>query len=144
MGVLLRDTQAGKGNMATVGETYCQYNFLVGALNYEHVTDQDIRGHFDPPIIPPRVEFRMEAARMAAGKEVTDLLKVEKGTPPDMVEIRMVDVRYRHFPRIPSTLVVKRKSVDLYKGRFCTRGISFYYRPQVLSAAQPFGAPQSR
>ena len=39
-----------------------------------------------------------------------------------MIEIRLDDPRYAKLPRVPSTLVIKRKTVDLYKGRLCTRG----------------------
>ena len=41
-----------------------------------------------------------------------------------MVEIALNDPRFRHVPRIRSTLVVKRKNIGIYKGRLCARGDS--------------------
>lgn len=49
------------------------------------------------------------------------MLQVEKWSPPDMVEIRLDDERYRHLPRIPTTLVIKRKSIDFHNGWLCAR-----------------------
>lgn len=108
--------------MAIIDETYCRYSFPLGARDFDALTDQDILRNFDPPMIPPRVAFRREAARRAVGKEITDLPKVGKGSPPAMVGIRLDDGKYRHLPRIPITLAIKRKSLDSHNGRLCARG----------------------
>lgn len=121
-GITVCDTQTEKGHLAQVDETYCQYNFPAGMGEYDAVTDQEISGNFDTSRIPPRISFRLEAARRAVGEEITDLLKLDKGSPPATIEIRLDDPRYCHSPRIPSTLVIKRKSVGLYRDRLCTRG----------------------
>ena len=121
-GVLLCDTQVEKGKMADADATYFQYSFPAGTRNLDMVADSDILGNFDESRIPPRSAFRMDAARKAVGKEIADLSKVEKGTSPSMIEIRLGDAKHRHLPRIPSTMVVKRKSPGLYKGRLCTTG----------------------
>ena len=42
--------------------------------------------------------------------------------PPEMAHVSLGDPRYQHLPRTPTTLVSKRKSVDLYKGCLRTHG----------------------
>ena len=59
---------------------------------------------------------------MDTAKEITDLLKSEAGQPPALTQVALKDPKYRHLARFPSTLAVKRKSVDLYKCRLRTRG----------------------
>ena len=44
--------------------------------------------------------------------------------PPAMVVVSLNDSRFKNIPKIYSTLVVKRKSVGVYKGRLCARGDS--------------------
>ena len=39
-----------------------------------------------------------------------------------MVEVSLDDPRFTQVPRVHSTLVIKRKGVNLYKGRLCVRG----------------------
>ena len=84
--------------------------------------DDEILNRFDPSGIPPRIAFRSPQARTAMEKEITDLLTPHGRAPPAMVEIDLYDSRYRHLPRVFSTMIAKRKSIDLYKGRLCTRG----------------------
>ena len=103
-------------------DTYTQYNYPSTTSSQEALTDDDILNHFDPSRLPPRIAFRLPEARTAIEKEISDLLRSEKGAPPAMLEVSLSDPRYTHLPRVPSTLVVKRKSVALYKGRLCTRG----------------------
>ena len=98
------------------------YPALHQDLSKEMYTDQDVIDHFDPSRIPPRVAFQVPQARLAIEKEISDLLKSTPGHPPALIEIALDDPRYRHLARVPSTLVAKRKSIDLYKGRLCTRG----------------------
>ena len=98
------------------------YPALHQDLPKEMYTDQDVIDHFDPSRIPPRVAFQVPQARLAIGKEISDLLKATPGRPPALIEIALDGPRYRHLARAPSTLVVKRKSIDLYKGRLCTGG----------------------
>ena len=61
---------------------------------------------------------------MAVEKEINDLLASRGAEPPAMVEVALNDSRFRSVPRIRSTLVVKRKSIGIYKGRLCARGDS--------------------
>ena len=42
--------------------------------------------------------------------------------PPAMVVVSLSDSRFKSAPRIHSTLVAKRKSAGVYKGRMCARG----------------------
>ena len=39
-----------------------------------------------------------------------------------MIPVQLNDPRYCHLPKVFATLVVKRKSVDLYKARLCAMG----------------------
>ena len=84
--------------------------------------DDDIVGQFDPSRIPPRISFRLQKARDAIIKEIGDLLTPHGQGPPAMLEINMDDVEYKGIARAHSTLVVKRKSFGVYKGRLCVRG----------------------
>ena len=84
--------------------------------------DQDILDGFDPSRIPPRVAFKLQPARIAIEKEITDLLTAKPHEPPAMIEVALNDSRYAKIPRVHSTLVVKRKGSDSYKGRLCVRG----------------------
>ena len=79
-------------------------------------TDQDAMGHFDPSRIPPRVAFQVPHARLGIEKEISDLLKSESGQPPALTQVSLSGPKYKHLARCPIALVVKRKSVDLYKG----------------------------
>ena len=88
----------------------------------EEYNDDDILLNFDPSRIPPRIAFRLSPAREAIEKEVTDLLTPKANEPPAMIEIALNDSRYTKVPRVQSTLVVKRKGVNQYKGRLCVRG----------------------
>ena len=47
-GILLHDTQAEKGKLAAIDETYRQYRFPDGNRNSDVLTDRDILGNFDP------------------------------------------------------------------------------------------------
>ena len=84
--------------------------------------DRDISDGFDPSRIPPRVAFKLLPARAAIEREITDLLLAKPNEPPAMMEISLNDSRYAAIPRVQSTLVVKRKGIDSYKGRLCARG----------------------
>ena len=84
--------------------------------------DQEILDKFGPSRIPPRIAFQSPQSRLAIGKEITDLLTPHGKIPPAILEIDLSDSRYCHLPRVFSTIIVKRKSIDLYKGRICTRG----------------------
>ena len=84
--------------------------------------DQDILDGFDPSRIPPRIAFKLAPARAAIEREITDLLQPKAHEPPAMIEIDLRDSRYTMVPRVHSTLVVKRKGIDSYKGRLCVRG----------------------
>ena len=95
------------------------HTFLQAKQEY---SDDDVLENFDPSRIPPRIAFRLPPAREAIEKEVTDLLTPKPNEPPAMVEIALNDSRYLRVPRVQSTLVVKRKGVNHYKGRLCVRG----------------------
>ena len=84
--------------------------------------DDEIVGQFDPSRIPPRIAFRLEKARTAIIKEIDDLLTPHGQDPTAMLQISLSDPKYRGIARVRSTLVVKRKSVGVYKGRLCVRG----------------------
>ena len=88
----------------------------------EEYNDDDVMQHFDPSRIPPRIAFKLIPAREAIEKEINDLIHAKPGEPPAMVEVALNDPRFRNVPRVQSTLVVKRKSVNQYKGRLCVRG----------------------
>ena len=85
-------------------------------------TDDEVTHRFDPSRLPPRVAFRIDAARKAIETEITDLLATKPGTTPAMLEISLNDSRFRHLPRVQSTMIVKRKAVNHYKGSLCVRG----------------------
>ena len=68
--------------------------------------------------------IKLLGARIAVGKEINDLLAPHGAEPPAMVEVALNDSRFRNVPRIRSTLVAKRKSIGIYKGRLCARGDS--------------------
>ena len=84
--------------------------------------DDDIVDSFDPSRIPPRIAFRLEKAREAIVKEITDLLTPHGKEPPAMIEVDLGEAKYRQITKVHSTLVVKRKSAGIYKGRLCIRG----------------------
>ena len=88
----------------------------------DEYTDEDVLRRFDPSRLPPRVAFRIDAARKAIETEITDLLATKTGVTPAMLEINLDDPRFRHLPRVQSTMIVKRKAVNHYKGRLCVRG----------------------
>ena len=88
----------------------------------EQYSDEDVLGNFDPSRIPPRVAFRLNPAREAIEKEVNDLLTAKPNEPPAMIQVSLSDSRFKAVPRVQSTLVVKRKGVNQYKGRLCVRG----------------------
>ena len=90
-------------------------------MNRQYI-DQDILDGFDPSRVPPRVAFKLLPARAAIEREITDLLQPKNHEPPAMVEVALGDSRYRTVPRVHSTLVIKRKGIDSYKGRLCVRG----------------------
>ena len=84
-------------------------------------TEQDVAGQFGPSRIPPCVAFQVPHARPAIEKRFPDLLKIEDGQPPALIQVSLADPKYRHLARPPRTLAVRRKSADLYKGRQCAR-----------------------
>ena len=84
--------------------------------------EDEIVDQFDPSRIPPRIAFRLEKARDAIEKEITDLLTAHGNAPPAMLEVDITLPQYRSITRVHSTLVVKRKSIGIYKGRLCIRG----------------------
>ena len=43
---------------------------------------------------------------------------------PAMAEVSLLDARFSTIPKIRATLVAKRQSVGIYKGRLCARGDS--------------------
>ena len=86
--------------------------------------DDDIVDSFDPSRLPPRVVMKLPGARIAVEKEINDLLAPHGVEPPAMVEVHLRDSRFKNIPRIRATLVAKRKSVGIYKGRLCARGDS--------------------
>ena len=83
---------------------------------------RQILDRFDPSRIPPRVAFCPPQARTAIIKEIDDLLRPHDGAPPAMVQIDLYGPRYLQLPRAFSTLIVKRKPIDIYKARLRTRG----------------------
>ena len=84
--------------------------------------DEDVLGNFDPSRAPPRVAFRLIPAIEAIEKEANDLLTAKPNEPPAMIQVLLTDPRFKTVPRVQSTLVVKRKGVNQYKGRLCVRG----------------------
>ena len=85
-------------------------------------TDDEVTHRFDPSRLPPRVAFRIDAARKAVETETTDLLDTKPGSAPAMLEISLHDSRFRHLPRVQSAMIAKRKAANRYKGRLCVRG----------------------
>ena len=85
-------------------------------------TDDDVLRRFGPSRLPQRVAFRIDAARKAIETEITDFLATRTGVTPSMLEIDLNDSRFRHLPRAQSTMIVKRKAANHYKGRLCVRG----------------------
>ena len=85
-------------------------------------SDDDVLENFDPSRVPPRVAFRLIPAREAIEKEVNDLLTAKPNEPPAMIQVSLNDSRFKTVPRVQSTIVVKRKGINLYKGRLCVRG----------------------
>ena len=77
---------------------------------------------FDPSRIPPRIAFRSPQSRDAIEKEIADLLAPRGKIHPAMIAIYLRDSRYLHLPKAFPTIIAKRKSIDLYKGRLCARG----------------------
>ena len=71
--------------------------------------DAEIMSKFDPSRIPPGIAFQSPQARTAIGKEITDLLTPHAKVPPAMMEIDLADSKYRHLPRVISTIIAKRK-----------------------------------
>ena len=104
--------------------TYAMFNFPANPTIKTpwKFTDQDAIGHLGQSRIPHRVAFQVHQARIAIEKEITDLLQSRPGHHPATIQVALGDPHYRHLTRVSSTLVFKRKSVDLYKGRLCTRG----------------------
>ena len=83
---------------------------------------QEILDRFDPSMIPPEIAFQSPQSRVAIEKEITDLLAPPGKIHPSMIEIDLRDQRYVRLPKAFSKITAKIKSVDLYKGRLCTRG----------------------
>ena len=79
-------------------------------------TDEDVLHRFGPSRLPPRVAYRIDATRKAIETEITDLLATKTGVAPAMMGINLNDPRFRHLPRVQSTMIVKRKAVNRYKG----------------------------
>ena len=86
------------------------------------LADREILGNFDPSRIPPRVAFCSPQARLAIEKDITDLLKHHCIIHPSMIASDLYDPKYKHLPKAFPTIIVKRKSIDLYKGRLRARG----------------------
>lgn len=116
------DHQWAKRGPPPIDTTYFQYSYHVADLLAPPLTDLDILGHFDPSRLHPGIAFRLPLSRLATEKEIDDLLKKDHQSPPAMIQISLNGPKYRHLPRIPSKLVVKRKNSTLYKGRLCARG----------------------
>ena len=57
----------------------------------------------------------------AIEREITDLLLAKPNEPLAMIVVHLGDSRYASVPRVQSSLVVKRKGIDSYKGRLCAR-----------------------
>ena len=106
--------------MTDMKESVIHQTFL--QAKKQEYSDEDILESFDPSRIPPRIAFRLPPAREAIEKEVTDLLTPKPNEPPAMVEVALNDSRYSRVPRVQSTLVIKRKGANHYKGRLCVRG----------------------
>ena len=121
-GVLMCEHQWNQNGLPPVDSTYSQYSYPVTDTLAPPLTDQDILGHSDPSRLPPRSAFRLPLARLAIEKEIGDLLRKDHHSPPAMIEVSLNEQKYRHLPRIPITLAVKRKRASLYKCRLCTRG----------------------
>ena len=121
--VIMCPSHPGEAGLAS-DETYSTFCYptLQQTLAQNLYTDQDVIGHFDPSRIPPRVAYQVPQARLEIEKEITDLLKSSPGHPPVLIEVALGDPEYRHLARVHIALVVKRKSVDLYKGWLCARG----------------------
>ena len=87
----------------------------------ELFTDQDVLAHSDPSRIPPRVSIQVPQARKAIENEIADLLRSATGQPSAAIQVSLGDPRRRQLVRIPSTRVVKRKSVGLNTRWLCAR-----------------------
>ena len=70
---------------------------------------EDIVNSFDPSRLSPRVVIKLPVERVAAEKEINDLLAPHGAETPEMVEVRLRDSRFPTIPKIRSTLVAKRK-----------------------------------
>lgn len=79
-------------------------------------TDDDAVRRFGPSRFPPRVALRLDAARKAIEVEIADLLASRPNQTPAMLEIDLDDSRFRHLHRAQSTMIVKRKAANRYKG----------------------------
>ena len=84
--------------------------------------DHEVSGGFGPSGIPQRVAFKLIPAIAAVEREITELSQGKSNEPPEMASVALNDSLFRKSPRVHSTLVVKRKGVDSYKGRLCVRG----------------------
>ena len=77
---------------------------------------------FGPSEIPPRLASCFAQARIAIVKEIDDLLRTHAGIPPEMAQPYPNGPRYLTPPRAFPTMIVKRKSIVLYKTRFPPSG----------------------
>ena len=108
-GVLICDHPWFKNGQPQIDTTYFQYPYPVAAPLSTPLKGRDIIGPFDPSRLPPRIAFRLPLARLVFGKEIDDLLKKDRHSPPAAIQILLNDPKYRHWHCAPSKLVVKRE-----------------------------------
>ena len=101
-------------------------------LNTQEYAAQDILDGFDPSGAPPRIAFKLAPSRLEIEREITDLLRAKPNEPPAMIEVALNDSRYLPIHRAHSTLVIKRKGIDSYKGRLCVRGDTVPHTKYVI------------
>ena len=108
---------------------FTDFNILTNKIEQSsesetHWLDDGVVGSFGPSRLPPRAVIKLQGERAAVEKEISDLLAPHGAEPPVMVEVNLRDSRYSPIPKIRATLVVKRKSVGIYKDRLRARADS--------------------
>ena len=111
-----------------------------GEKREPQMLDDEIVDSFGPSRLPTWVLFPPTGARQAVGGEIKDLLTPHGEEPPAMVVEALGGSRFRNFPRIFPTLVVKRESAGLYKGVLCARGEFSAFDSQIIYI-EPHGSP---
>ena len=76
---------------------------------------------FDPSRLPPRIYLEIREAVDSIRKETEDITSAPKDGIPPLSLVRKSDQMVGKLPRIRSTLVVRKKSIGVWKSTICHR-----------------------